>query len=1385
MRRLASRLFARLNRSLVLRRRQAERRKLRRLGCETLEGRRQLASITLTLDTDGLLSLVDSDVDGSVANDAVLVTYDNVKVSIDLGAGNPFDAASTDFGISGGIVEYSADNTVATIAKTAIQGVSIVLDNTLLGGGQDIVTGSIAEGSSLTSIMLPTTAITADVLSFTDSLELEGDLAIVVDNLTVDGTIQGQFNVSVTASDAAFRGQLGTTSDPLGDGVGVSLQLTGPGVFSFLSDVNLANGAVADNSTAIVFIGDFASSAGDTTLEGNVSIEGDSFLSEGGLIIGSAGSDPRNELRITSENATVIRSVSSGVTIHAAIVLEADLELDAASAGLELNGPVNGLATGAQSLHLNSPGPTTISGSVGAGVPLRAIVTDAPGSTMLGANATVQGGNSTFNDPVTLVADVTLVGSSGSKIEFNQTVDGASSGGNSLTLDCPGGSYFAAAVGPVVPVGIESSGPAIAVLAGVAVFDSSVATKSGFIQDNLAGLVTFHGNVSLDSGDIASDFAGNVLLTGIVFSSSGHVTFGSDSSDTLRFQGVLNTVTRMAPAAGVIFTVNATTTLVSDLTIQAGNGDIVINGAIDAFIAGMPNLVLNSAGETRVNAAIGGNAAVRSITTDGAGSGITLLAANVSVGAGGASFNDAVTLSGDISMIALGGSANFARRVTGGDSLTLDVGGSTTFAAELGGTGVGEAIGDGSGEALVILSAGNTVFRNDVVTNSGIRQSATAGLVVFGRNVTIGEGDAADGVASTFDGDVELQGSQFAAARDVRFGTPAGGNTLTLSTNSVAIRTVDNDGGIVFAATVDGPQSLTIAAQGDGDIEFQQAVGGDSPPLSLTIEGADTISFQADATIANDARATAAGNITVGRTLASLAGTVQLVTTLGGGGSINFESLSAAVLVDLRSDNAVQLVLPDRIATDISAPSIRVTASNGIGASVPLKTVTSTLAASNSGSGDIRILNTGAATLNLGEILGLSGVVNAASGSVVSIRTDNLLQVSRTVTALGSVSLTTLDTVDDNSILIASAIASTNSTVSVSSGDNITLLAPHSITAAGKITLAGDTASVDGSAISVEGLIRSMAATAESIAIITGGGSDTVRISGQLQTNSTTADAILISVGAGNDQLAIDSNGGTATNGGTVAGLLSRLTYRAGTGSDSLTLDNSGRTTAQAVTVLPLASVAGLFAGAIGTGPLDTYFATGKNISYDNVEDITLSTGTGNDTIDATAFFNSATARRTNIAFAENPSATDSDTLSLNFMAFPEGSSPYVLATTARGRALAGVDASGRQFGSLRWDDIESVQAVVPRIANAIPANALFLAGRTLFNDIARYAGTTELVTLNVNGINFESHEGIQSLIAYGRSGNDQIRVDNPAIAIPVEFRGEQGADFLSGGAAA
>jgi Ca2+-binding RTX toxin-like protein len=1391
MRRFINRLLANSKRSLARRRLLAAKHARRQLGCEPLEARRQLASITLTLDA-GLLSLSDSGEPGEVANDLVTITDDGNWLEINLGPGNSFNENSTEFDTSDGTVVYSSTNTIATIAKASIQSISIVLDNVVSGtepGDGDIVSWQLADAASLTQMTLPAATITTHAVNFRDNLLMQGNLTITADSISVDGSIQGPHNLAVVGADATFSGQLGSPTVPLGDGGGFSLTLGPEGTFNFVSDVYLASGATAEADTDVSFGSNFTSAAGEVTLAGNVSVGGNLFQSEGDVTLGTAGADLLNSLRITSVSPALIRSLTGSVTVHAATSLESDLEIEAADDGIELNGPVDGHSLGAQSLVLSSTGITKFNGTIGGVVDLRAVATDAAGSTELSANITVLGGNITFNDPVTLASDVTLNGGSGSQIEFNETLSGSPDSDNSLTLDCPNGSYFRKAVGAGAPVG-DATGPAITILAGVAEFENTVATGSGIVQDDAAGVVTFRGAVNLGAGDTASDFAGNVVLAGITFTSAVNVTFGSASSDTLRIQDAATVITKPTGGTGTSFTVNATTTLAADLAIQAGVGEIVLNGTVNDAEANTHNLTLNSAGDTSINAEVGGVRGLRSLVTDGAGvgAGITKVAANISVGTGGAAFHDAVQLTGDIHLVVATGNAYFAKTVTGGDLLSLDVDGATTFDMDVGGTGAGEAIGDGTGEALVILSAGTTTFGGDVVTNSGIRQAATAGLVVFGANVTVGEGDDADGVGSIFDGDVELQVTTFTAGREVRFGAyagggaAAGGNTLTLSTGPVAIRTVANDGGIVFAAAIDGANTLTLAAHGAGGIQFLAVVGGDVPPSALTIEDADTALFQLEATIQNEVDVTTAGLISVNRTLSSLDRSIKLQTTTGG--SIAFEALSAAVRVDLRSDDAVQLVLPDRIPTDIAALELRITAKNGIGAAAPLKTAVAWLAASNDSMGDIRVLNAGPETLNIDLVDSLAGVSNTAAGAAVTIRNGTPISVLRPVIADGAVTLTATDTADDNSILVAANITSVASTVSLSSGDDITVQAAKTIRAAGKITLAGDTASVDGSEITITGSVITTATAPESILIVTGGGSDNIWIAGQLQTGSPTADAISVSTGMGDDLLAIDSNGGTATSGGIVAGILSRLTYRAGTGTDSLTLDNSGRTTVQKATITPLANLAGLFAGSIGAGAGDSYFVTGASLAYDNVENVTLSTSTGNDTIDATAFFNSATARRTNFVFAENPANLDTDTLSLNYTFFPENSSPYVLATTAQGRALAGVDSSGRQFGSLRWDNIESIQAVIPRIVGTVPGDALFLAGRTLFNDIARYTGTTASVALSVNGINFESHSGVQKLIAYGRSGNDQITVDNPAITIPVEFRGEQGADYLSGAAA-
>ncbi|MEL0075778.1 MAG: hypothetical protein VW708_06555, partial [Ilumatobacter sp.] len=65
-----------------------------------------------------------------------------------------------------------------------------------------------------------------------------------------------------------------------------------------------------------------------------------------------------------------------------------------------------------------------------------------------------------------------------------------------------------------------------------------------------------------------------------------------------------------------------------------------------------------------------------------------------------------------------------------------------------------------------------------VRTKSGINQNGTAGLVTFVDDVNIIDGDT----ASTFNGNVTLDGLTFTTARAVTFGDDPAVDTTTLST---------------------------------------------------------------------------------------------------------------------------------------------------------------------------------------------------------------------------------------------------------------------------------------------------------------------------------------------------------------------------------------------------------------------------------------------------------------------------------------------------------------------------------------------------------------------------------------------------------------------------
>src|SRR5262249_48820517 len=124
-----------------------------------------------------------------------------------------------------------------------------------------------------------------------------------------------------------------------------------------------------------------------------------------------------------------------------------------------------------------------------------------------------------------------------------------------------------------------------------------------------------------------------------------------------------------------------------------------------------------------------------------------------------------------ISTTANGGSLTFNAKVDGAQNLTLATNGAGTidFKAAV---GSGTAIGTGT-RAAITITAGVTTFESTLRTNSGLTVTPN---ITFQDNVTIGAGDT----ATTFAGNVTLDGLTFASSGNVTFGD-ASSDQVTLS----------------------------------------------------------------------------------------------------------------------------------------------------------------------------------------------------------------------------------------------------------------------------------------------------------------------------------------------------------------------------------------------------------------------------------------------------------------------------------------------------------------------------------------------------------------------------------------------------------------------------
>jgi filamentous hemagglutinin family protein len=718
-------------------------------------------------------------------------------------------------------------NTVTTVNNQTYNNAVILFADTVLLGNNVFFNNTVNSSGAARDLTVRTTG---GVTRFGDNT---GDdrvgATLALDVLTVDNFTTApvpsditEINADIFAATMVFNDNVTIGPDaPGGDG----------------TIVLAATAALAD-STAVTFNGTVNSVSGNN----NLTIEATTTTFNG--IVG--GTQPLGTVITTDGGAdtTIINtSAMSAVTFQFDDPVRLDTNTTVTgTTSVLFNDTVVSQAGETNDLTVNSPSTlfaANVGGTVEGGADaLGNLTTDAAGTTTFRGLFITATEDITFNDALLLGApffsdltffgnDVTFNGTLNEEIAisqqrltinthdnggdfgittFNATVGGLNSGVSFITTDADGATVLNADI-TTYGGGQDFADPVVlrndVVLTHTNAFStirfqSTVDTESGLAAGlgdlTIAGtsFVTFEGTVGGDA-----DPAGLSTKVGLGSGVGASLTILTTGTTTVN--GIVTTATGILQdnAAGLVTFRRNVTVLEGDATPNLFNGNVTFNG----FAA----LTFQSAVDTTF-----GNANTDQLTLTGNPLIITTVAG-------------VIDTTPDVTFEAL---------VDGAQDLTLNVLGDTLFKAPVGST---TAIGDGTGPAITINSTGTTIFDSTVRTNSGFLQDDAAGTVTFRDNVNV-----LGGSASTFNGDVELDGMTFTSATNITFGNdifgPTFDDSLTLIGGPNTITTAAANANILFNALVDGAQDLTVSS-GGGTIGFNLPVGSVTPLTNLVTNG--------------------------------------------------------------------------------------------------------------------------------------------------------------------------------------------------------------------------------------------------------------------------------------------------------------------------------------------------------------------------------------------------------------------------------------------------------------------------------------------------------------------------------------------------------------------
>src|ERR687886_586103 len=528
------------------------------------------APVNITTAGVGLTALAKNNIN---VNKSITTT----KGAIALNAGNAI-SVNANIATDGGNISLTSTSDINTAAanissSAASTGNSGDISLSTTGGG-NITTGTLDSFSSDAStggnINLSITGGTGAIdttAGFLDSFSKLGNGGAIALS-TAGGKITtatlnsfssdaggGKINLSITGGTGAIDTTAGNLSSYSfrGNGGAIALSTTGGG--------NITTGTLESLSVEGGTGGNFTlnSGTGNTILKGNINTSS-ATGSGGNITFESPVVLSKPTITLTTSGTTSSGNVAFNSNLDGTTANNQSLVVKAGAGNITFNGAVgNTKALG--NITANSTKTTAFNQKVNAA----SLTTDAGGTTQLKGPVTTTGPQ-TYGDAVTIANSPIL---SGSKITFNNTVDGSSD----LTVNGSSGNVtFNGAVGKT--------------------------TALGNITANSTGTTTFN---TVNAASITTDAGGTTQLNGNV-TTTGSQTYG----DAV-------TIANNAIISGSSVTFNNTFDATSDLTVNAGAGNVTFNGAVGKTTS-LGNITANSTGTTTFNTV---NAA--SITTDAGG----------------------------------------------------------------------------------------------------------------------------------------------------------------------------------------------------------------------------------------------------------------------------------------------------------------------------------------------------------------------------------------------------------------------------------------------------------------------------------------------------------------------------------------------------------------------------------------------------------------------------------------------------------------------------------------------------------------------------------------------------------------------------------------------